>query len=319
MNWDVHQNDIFSHCNVVRLVSQLLSLLIINVFNPSYTLIQTHQSSHQQQIHQQTSQLPILLNDPLIDDLPNITTNTNAFQSNQKQSIEINTNTDNPNQNLINNLNSINQQQFPISRFEINTNIIQQFQDQQTHSTTKPVCALLVFGILLFIFNVLVERASLYRALKPFIRPDYFIRLELSLYLIYAGLEICELISNFSNSNLVLHIFDYIFLFFKSRIESKIVYVFSQASTSSQPVWRMLLFGIIICNFIIWLFNSSLNGGLRLTIRINISPDDIKCPFLINAFYFTILIVVLIFCLFFVFFFKFVKNNKENKVKIKDR
>ena len=227
MNWDVHQDGIFSHCNVDRLVSQLSSLLTVNDSNPSNVPIQTDQTHHHQQIHQQTSQISILVNDPLIEESPNDTTNTNTFQSIKKQLIK-NINTDNPNQNSMDNLNLINQQQFPISRFEIDTIIIQKFRDQQAQSTIKPVCALLVFGILLFIFNVLAEGTTLNRA--PIVGPDCFIRLELLLYLIYAGLEIYELIIiHFSNFNLVFHIFDCILLFFKSRIENKIVQVLLQA------------------------------------------------------------------------------------------
>ena len=280
MNWDVYQDDIFSHCNVDQLVSQLSSLVSVNDLNPSNVPVQTHLSFKHQQIHQQTFQTTIL-NDPMTDGSLNI------------------------------------QQQSPLYEFDINTNTIQQFQDQQAHSTTKPVCALLVFGILLFIFNVLVERATLR---VPIAGPDCSVRLELLLYLIYAGLEIfC--IYLISNSNLVFHIFDFFFLFFRSRIENKIVYVLLQASTSSKPVWRMLLLGIILCGFIIWLFFSLLHGGLRPTVQIDFSPNEKKYPFLINAFYFTIILIIfLFFSLFLVLFFKLVKNNKENtKVKIKDR
>ena len=232
-----------------------------------------------------------------------------------KQSIEINTNTDNPNQYLIDNLNIMNQQQFPISRFE--TNIIQQFQDQQTHSTTKPVCALLVFGILLIIFNVLAEGSTLR---VPIAGPDCFVRLELLLYLIYAGLEIYELIFIYAISKLAFHIFDFIHLFFESRFENKIVYVLLQPLTSSQPVWRMLLIGIILCYYIIWSFFSLLHGGLRHIREIIISSNEIECPFLINAFYLTIILIVVLFFLFLVLVFKLVKDHRKNtKVKVKDR
>ena len=177
-----------------------------------------------------------------------------------------------------------------------------------------------MFGILLFVFNILVERISLNRA--PIAGPDYSIRLELLLQLIYAGLRNCDFIFIYaiSNSNLVFHFIHFVFsLIFRLLNESKIVNkVFSQASSSLIPVWIMLLLGNILCVFIIWLFYSSLNGGLRSTLLFIISPDELKYPFLMNIYYLPEILcfLTILHFVFLLLYKKFVNNNrKHTKIK----
>ena len=171
----------------------------------------------------------------------------------------------------------------------------------------------------------MVERISLNRA--PIAGPDYSIRLELLLQLIYAGLRNCDFIFIYaiSNSNLVFHFIYFIFsLIFGLCNESKIVNKVLQASSSLKPVWSMLLLGIIVCIFVIWLFYSSLNGVLRSTLYIvfNISSDELKYPWLIKTYYFAeiLFFLTMLYFVFRLFCKKFVKNNrKHRKNKVKDR
>ena len=243
--FDVDDVDVYSQCSS----SSPARFTISNdEKNPSQIKphLQSQQLRQAEQQSVQSPQLPKKLNDPLISDQTDY--QKTPFQLFHDRLRQTYSNTLNPNQNQYNNLNheqqfsNGNQQQLPSNKFDLHANSFQ-FQDQQLQLTSKPVCALIVIGILLIVLNYLIQGIS-NRA--PMVRPDVPVGLNVFVQLINAGLETCKCLCIYiiSNNNLVFLFFDLLCLFFcRSWNESKNVKVL-QASLSFKPVWRFLLLGI---------------------------------------------------------------------------